>query len=47
MRLEMVEGRLVRRLEDRSRWVSVEVREVRLCGDREMRPEEVSCSYQD
>ena len=40
----MVEGRLVSRLEDRSRWVRVEASEVRLCGDREIRPEEVNCN---
>ena len=40
----MVEGRLVNRFEDRSRWVRVEANKVRLCGDREIRPEEVNCN---
>ena len=40
----MVDGRLVSRLEDRSKWVREEDNEVRLCGDREIRPEEVNCN---
>ena len=43
-RLEIVVGRLVSRLEDKSRWLRVEANKVRLCGDREIRPEEVNCN---
>lgn len=38
----MVEGRLVNRLEDKSRWVNEVEREVKLPGDMEIKPEDES-----